>query len=121
VRITAAEEIALEVHAKKGAPVPAHETSGYAAELLWNATAYDRMQAGLKTFAESPDCMSVFLYHQLLGHGPETGALRFQRPAKLQAPNMPAPNHSQARSRCHCCSLLQLCGIVSLPAWKCLM
>ena len=74
VRLTANEEVALELHTKDGTTVPAHETTGYSAELLWNATAYDRMQAGLKTFAESPQCMSVFLYHQLFGHNPTTTA-----------------------------------------------
>jgi regulator of nonsense transcripts 1 len=95
VRVTATEEVALEMQAKKGTAVPSDVTEGYAAELLWNSTAYDRMQAGLKMFAENPDCMSLFLYHQLLGHDPETGPLRLPQPAVLQAPNMPQPNHSQ--------------------------
>jgi regulator of nonsense transcripts 1 len=95
MRITAMEEIALELHTRKGTSVPAHETTGFAAELLWNATAYDRMHAGLQTFAVNPNCMSQFLYHQILGHNPVTRPLRLNLPTTLQAPNLPAPNHSQ--------------------------
>ena len=102
MRLTASEEIALELHTTKGLSVPVHETTGYAAELLWNSTAYDRMQEGLKEFAQNPDCMGPFLYHQLLGHAPEGALPRPPRQLQLQAPGMPAPNHSQARLPAFC-------------------
>lgn len=95
VRITSSEEIALELHTGKNDVVPSTETLGFAAELTWNSTAYDRMQQGLKTFAENSECMSDLLYHQILGHAPEMPRLQHRRPAAFQAPNMPVPNHSQ--------------------------
>lgn len=96
IRITATEELALELRTRKGGAVPSHETVGFSAELLWNSTAYDRMHAGLQTFAENQDCMSAFLYHQLLGHAPEVRPMQLQLPAELRAPQLPPPNHSQA-------------------------
>lgn len=95
VRITSSEEIALELHTGKNDVVPSSETLGFAAELTWNSTAYDRMQQGLKTFAENSECMSDLLYHQILGHAPDMPRLQHRRPAAFQAPNMPVPNHSQ--------------------------
>lgn len=95
VRITSSEEIALELHTGKNDVVPSSETLGFAAELTWNSTAYDRMQLGLKTFAENSECMSDLLYHQILGHSPEMPRLQHRRPPAFQAPNMPVPNHSQ--------------------------
>ena len=50
VRITAAEEIALELRARKGARVPTDETLGFAAELTWNSTSYERMQVSASSF-----------------------------------------------------------------------
>jgi regulator of nonsense transcripts 1 len=95
LRITSSEELALELHASKHDTVPSHESNSFAAELTWNSTAYDRMHAGLKTFAENSECMSTFLYHKILGHEPELPPRPPPAPTAYQAPNMPVPNHSQ--------------------------
>lgn len=95
VRITSSEEVALELHTSKHNAVPSHETNSFAAELTWNSTAYDRMHAGLKNFAENSECMSMFLYHKILGHEPELPPRPPPAPTAYHAPNMPVPNHSQ--------------------------
>ena len=95
LRITSSEEVALELHTGKHDAIPSHETNAFAAELTWNSTAYDRMHPGLNNFAENSECMSMFLYHKILGHEPELPPRPPPAPAAYHAPNMPVPNHSQ--------------------------
>jgi regulator of nonsense transcripts 1 len=97
LRITSSEEVALELHGSKQDGVPSSETSGFAAELTWNSTAYDRMHAALRTFAENSECMSLYLYHKILGHQPAEPPMPLARPPMFKAPGMPVPNHSQVR------------------------
>ena len=95
LRVTSSEEVALELHAGKHDAIPSHETNSFALELTWNSTAYNRMHAGLKNFAENSECMSMFLYHKILGHEPELPPRPPPAPPAYHAPNMPLPNHSQ--------------------------
>lgn len=44
VQITAMEEVALQLRMRKGQHVPSDQSLGFAAELTWNSTSYDRMQ-----------------------------------------------------------------------------
>jgi regulator of nonsense transcripts 1 len=62
---------------------------------VWKSTAYDRMQAALKTFAVDDTSVSGHLYHKLLGHDVAAQTLRTNIPQKLNVPGLPELNHSQ--------------------------
>ena len=86
-------EVAVEVSKKGSAPLSA--TEGYAMELVWRSTSFDRKQAALKTFAADDRSVSGYLYHRLLGHDVEEQVLRVAVPARCSAPGLPELNDSQ--------------------------
>ena len=96
VRLTAAEEVVLEL---RGCPPPPLDcTTGYSVEFVWKGTSFDRMRAAIKTFAHDSTCISTYLYHALLGHEPPPGAAPGSRgppPKRYSAPGLPELNASQ--------------------------
>ena len=84
VRLTAAEEVGLELRSQANVPIDTHH--GFSVDLasnhispisppappqvdlVWKAIAYERMQTALKTFAVDETSVSGYIYHRLLGH-----------------------------------------------------
>lgn len=69
-RLYNTEEIALELRTVTNAYGPWNDniTKGYTVEFVWKSTAFDRMQAALKEFADNSYSLSAYLYHKILGH-----------------------------------------------------
>ena len=97
VKLSAQEEVALELRSNAGAPVDC--TTGFSVECVWKGTSYDRMHAALKAFTLDETCISGYLFYTLLGHDladPRQGAGRTAGSGKkLSAPGLPALNESQ--------------------------
>jgi regulator of nonsense transcripts 1 len=49
VKLTAAEEVVLELRSGAGAPID--QTFGFSIDFVWKSTSFDRMQKAMKTFA----------------------------------------------------------------------
>ena len=95
IKLSAAEEITLELRAAQGAPLD--QTFGFIVEFVWKSTSFDRMQKALRTFAIDEYSVTGHLYHVLLGHEHEPPqALKMTLPANIFAPGLPELNHSQA-------------------------
>jgi regulator of nonsense transcripts 1 len=95
VRDTTDGEVTLEMTGS-AATIPTHTTSGYIVELVWRSVTFDRMQQALKKLAVDESSVSGYLYHALLGHNVEPTTLKVNMPSKINAPNLPELNHSQA-------------------------
>ena len=93
VRLTANEEVALEL---KTPEVPTDTTTGFAIDVVWKSTSFDRMLFSLKSYAVDRKSVSNFLYYRILGQDPEPPNFRAQIPKRLHAPGLPELNHSQA-------------------------
>ena len=93
VRLTASEEVGIELRSQANVPVDAHH--GFSVDLVWKAIAYDRMQTALKTFAVDETSVSGYIYHRLLGHEVEQPPIRVTMPRRFGAPGLPELNHSQ--------------------------
>ncbi len=93
IKITSAEEIALELRNNTGAPVD--QTHGFSVEFVWKSTSFDRMQKAMKTFAVDEFSVTGYLYHLLLGHDVEPQTIRTNLPSEIFAPGLPELNHSQ--------------------------
>ena len=93
VKLTAAEEVALELRSSAGAPIDA--TTGFSVEFVWKSTSFDRMQAALKSFTHDNTCISGYLYHALLGHEVAAPPVRGSVPRRFSAPGLPELNQSQ--------------------------
>eukprot|EP01004_Peranema_trichophorum_P001106 NODE_112_length_3655_cov_37.138732_g94_i0.p1 GENE.NODE_112_length_3655_cov_37.138732_g94_i0~~NODE_112_length_3655_cov_37.138732_g94_i0.p1 ORF type:complete len:728 (-),score=118.34 NODE_112_length_3655_cov_37.138732_g94_i0:511-2694(-) len=93
VRLTATEEVALELRSNVGAPVDV--CHGFSVDFVWKSTSFDRMQNAMKTFAIDETSVSAYLYHKLLGHTIEPQNLRVTLPRHFHAPGLPELNLSQ--------------------------
>lgn len=93
VRLTASEEVGLELRSQANVPIDTHH--GFSVDLVWKAIAYDRMQTALKTFAVDETSVSGYIYHRLLGHEVEQPPVRVTMPRRFGAPGLPELNHSQ--------------------------
>ena len=93
VRLTASEEVGIELRSQANVPVDTHH--GFSVDLVWKAIAYDRMQTALKTFAVDETSVSGYIYHRLLGHEVEQPPIRVTMPRRFGAPGLPELNHSQ--------------------------
>ncbi len=93
VKLTAAEEVALELRSNAGAPIDC--TTGFSVDFVWKSTSFDRMQSALKTFTRDETCISGYLYHTLLGHEVELPPMRRALPKRFSAPRLPELNSSQ--------------------------
>ncbi|KAL3646136.1 hypothetical protein CASFOL_011316 [Castilleja foliolosa] len=76
IKLTAQEEVALELGNSKGVPV---DTSA----------SFDRMQGAMKIFAVDETSVSGYIYHHLLGHEVEMQMVRNTLPRRFGAPGLP--------------------------------
>eukprot|EP00667_Euglena_gracilis_P001144 EG_transcript_1144 len=93
VRLTASEEVGLEMRSNQGCPIDVNH--GFSVDFVWKSTSFDRMQSAMKTFAIDETSVSAYLYHKLLGHAVEPQTLRVTLPKRFSAPGLPELNHSQ--------------------------
>ncbi|PHT39760.1 Regulator of nonsense transcripts 1 [Capsicum baccatum] len=93
VKLTAQEEVALELRASQGVPVDVNH--GFSVDFVWKSTSFDRMQSAMKTFAVDETSVSGYIYHHLLGHEVEMQMVRNTLPRRFGAPGLPELNASQ--------------------------
>uniref|UniRef100_A0A803LU96 Helicase ATP-binding domain-containing protein n=1 Tax=Chenopodium quinoa TaxID=63459 RepID=A0A803LU96_CHEQI len=93
IKLTAQEEVALELRASQGVPVDINH--GFSVDFVWKSTSFDRMQGAMKTFAVDETSVSGYIYHHLLGHEVEMQIVRNTLPRRFGAPGLPELNASQ--------------------------
>lgn len=93
IKLTAQEEVALELRASQGVPVDVNH--GFSVDFVWKSTSFDRMQGAMKTFAVDETSVSGYIYHHLLGHEVEVQMVRNALPRRFGAPGLPELNASQ--------------------------
>ncbi|KAI3523740.1 hypothetical protein L1887_02100 [Cichorium endivia] len=93
IKLTAQEEVALELRASQGVPVDVNH--GFSVDFVWKSTSFDRMQGAMKTFAVDETSVSGYIYHHLLGHEVEFQMVRNALPRRFGAPGLPELNASQ--------------------------
>ncbi|XP_020547772.1 regulator of nonsense transcripts 1 homolog isoform X2 [Sesamum indicum] len=93
IKLTAQEEVALELGASQGVPVDVNH--GFSVDFVWKSTSFDRMQGAMKTFAVDETSVSGYIYHHLLGHEVEMQMVRNTLPRRFGAPGLPELNASQ--------------------------
>ncbi|KAF7015710.1 hypothetical protein CFC21_029480 [Triticum aestivum] len=93
IKLTAQEEVALELRASQGVPVELNH--GFSVDFVWKSTSFDRMQGAMKTFAVDETSVSGYIYHHLLGHEVEHQIIRNTLPRRFGAPGLPELNASQ--------------------------
>ncbi|KAG6782441.1 hypothetical protein POTOM_011841 [Populus tomentosa] len=93
IKLTAQEEVALELRASQGVPVDMNH--GFSVDFVWKSTSFDRMQGAMKTFAVDETSVSGYIYHHLLGHEVENQTVRNALPRRFGAPGLPELNASQ--------------------------
>ncbi|KAJ8755110.1 hypothetical protein K2173_018908 [Erythroxylum novogranatense] len=93
IKLTAQEEVALELRASQGVPVDLNH--GFTVDFVWKSTSFDRMQGAMKTFAVDETSVSGYIYHHLLGHEVEVQVVRNTLPRRFGAPGLPELNASQ--------------------------
>ncbi|XP_042412490.1 regulator of nonsense transcripts 1 homolog isoform X1 [Zingiber officinale] len=93
IKLTAQEEVALELRASQGVPVDL--SHGFSVDFVWKSTSFDRMQGAMKTFAVDETSVSGYIYHHLLGHEVEQQIVRNTLPRRFGAPGLPELNASQ--------------------------
>nr|KJB25396.1 hypothetical protein B456_004G189700 [Gossypium raimondii] len=93
IKLTAQEEVALELRASQGVPIDVNH--GFSVDFVWKSTSFDRMQGALKTFAVDETSVSGYIYHHLLGHEVEVQMVRNTLPRRFGAPGLPELNASQ--------------------------
>lgn len=94
IKISAQEEMTIELRNPSGAPVD--QTFGFLVEFVWKSTSFDRAQKALKTFAIDEYSVTGYLYHLMLGHDSEPQQIKVNMPSSIFAPGLPELNHSQA-------------------------
>ncbi|CAL0314338.1 unnamed protein product [Lupinus luteus] len=93
IKLTAQEEVALELRASQGVPVDVNH--GFSVDFVWKSTSFDRMQGAMKNFAVDETSVSGYIYHHLLGHEVEVQMVRNALPRRFGAPGLPELNASQ--------------------------
>ncbi|KAL9242728.1 hypothetical protein vseg_016701 [Gypsophila vaccaria] len=93
IKLTAQEEVALELRASQGVPVDINH--GFSVDFVWKSTSFDRMQSAMKSFAVDETSVSGYIYHHLLGHEVEMQLVRNTLPRRFGAPGLPELNASQ--------------------------
>ncbi|KAH6574118.1 hypothetical protein BASA62_002602 [Batrachochytrium salamandrivorans] len=88
------DEVGMELRHDDRAPIEC--THNFSVDFVWKSTSFDRMQNAMKTFALDENSVSAYVYHRLLGHDVDPQALRVVLPKRINAPNLPELNHSQA-------------------------
>ena len=69
VRITATEEICLDVKNSKGAPQ--EPDTKFIVEFVWKSTSFDRMKQALKIFLKDETSLSNYIFYKILGYNTE--------------------------------------------------
>lgn len=96
---TAAEEVALELRSGKSASrAPTDTLTGFAVDVVWKATPFDRMVSALRTFALDNTSVSGYLFHCILGHDVAPQTLKMKMPRDISAPGQPSLNPSQVEA-----------------------
>lgn len=93
IKMTAQEEVAVELRVSQGAPVDV--CHNFSVDFVWKSTSFDRMQAAMKMFAVDETSVSGYIYHRLLGHEVEPQVIRSNLPKRFGAPGLPELNPSQ--------------------------
>ncbi|KAL3817946.1 hypothetical protein ACJIZ3_003851 [Penstemon smallii] len=93
IKLTAQEEVALELRPSQGVPVDVNH--GFSVDFVWKSTSFDRMQGAMKNFAVDETSVSGYIYHHLLGHEVEMQMVRNTLPRRFGAPGLPELNASQ--------------------------
>ncbi|KAG0598700.1 hypothetical protein M758_12G094200 [Ceratodon purpureus] len=93
IKLTAQEEVALELRASQGVPIDVNHN--FSVDFVWKSTSFDRMQVAMKTFAVDETSVSGYIYHRLLGHEVEMQTVRNTLPRRFGAPGLPELNASQ--------------------------
>ncbi|KAK4148020.1 P-loop containing nucleoside triphosphate hydrolase protein [Dichotomopilus funicola] len=90
------DEVTLELR-KSGNDklIPTDVSTNFAADYVWKATSYDRMQLAMKTFAVDEMSLSGYIFHKLLGHEVAVAPMKTQMPKKFHVAGLPELNHSQ--------------------------
>ncbi|MFQ6632313.1 hypothetical protein Gotur_009876 [Gossypium turneri] len=84
IKLTAQEEVALELCASQGVPVDV--SHGFSVDFVWKSTSFDRMRGAMKTFAVDETSVSGYIYHHLLGHEVEVQMVCNTLPRRFGAP-----------------------------------
>ena len=66
VKITASEEIALEL--KNSKTPPQDVVNKYTVEFVWKSTSFDRMKLALKIFLKDETSVSEYIFFKILGY-----------------------------------------------------
>ncbi|KAH7280363.1 hypothetical protein KP509_37G063700 [Ceratopteris richardii] len=96
IKLTAQEEVALELRASQGVPIDVNHN--FSVDFVWKSTSFDRMQAAMKTLAVDDTSVSGYIYHRLLGHEVEAQLIRTTLPRRFGAPGLPDLNVSQVQA-----------------------
>ncbi|CAN8267228.1 unnamed protein product [Cochlearia groenlandica] len=96
IKLTAQEEVALELRANQGVPIDVNH--GFCVDFVWKSTSFDRMQGAMKNFAVDETSVSGYIYHQLLGHEVEAQMVRNTLPRRFGVPGLPELNASQVNA-----------------------
>lgn len=90
VRITANEEICLELKPGKAPPADAEK---FIIEFVWKSTSFDRMKFALKVFLKDETSVSEYLFYKILGYNTSEQYLKNIVPKTLSVPGQPELNH----------------------------
>lgn len=66
VKITAAEEICLELKNSKSPPT--ESDMKFIIEFIWKSTSFDRMKHALKVFLKDETSVSEYIFYKILGY-----------------------------------------------------
>jgi len=66
VKITATEEICLELNNSKSPPTD--PDNKFTIEFIWKSTSFDRMKLALKVFLKDETSVSEYIFYKILGY-----------------------------------------------------
>lgn len=91
------EEIGLQLRSGSNAPTDCSSSSDFVVDMIWKGKVYERLRDALVKFARDENCVSDYIYQQLLGnlHGESDVAFKVNLPVLFSAPNLPGLNRSQ--------------------------
>ena len=81
VKITASEEIALEL--KNSKPPPTDPDTKFTVEFVWKSTSFDRMKLALKIFLKDENSVSEYIFFKILGYNTSEQFLKTNIPKQL--------------------------------------
>lgn len=81
VKITASEEIALELKNSKAPPTDPE--CKFTVEFVWKSTSFDRMKLALKIFLKDENSVSEYIFFKILGYNTAEQFLKNNIPKKL--------------------------------------